>query len=198
MTPLEELTRLLGAPGFNNSDPAAWSTLEAYLGLELPSDYKAFLDAYGSGLIANTLTVTHPACVEDAIAHQTHLQENFVALYDEAMAFGAASDGQYPYPFHPVPGGLIYWGSGGPRNENEQFFLPGGPDPDSWKIVSLVRKKAAHIHDGSFVTFLVDLIKCWCTPLSEEEWAGLMPPQREWRLQETARGTFTPGFTPLW
>lgn len=197
MTPLEELTSLLGVPTFANDDPAAWNALEEYLGSELPADYKAFLDAYGSGMICNTLLVSHPACEVDAVARQKRFQEMFVTSYAEAMEVGAG-DGEYPYPFHQAPGGLFHIGSGGVGGDVNHFFLPGGPDPSRWKIVSLPRDEPYLLHDGPFAAFVLDFVNRWCTPPSEDEWADMQPAHQAWREQEAARGTFTPGFTPIW
>jgi hypothetical protein len=196
MTPFEELVELLGEPHFDNRDPAAWNALEGYLGSELPPDYKAFLDAYGSGMVANTLIVTHPACEPDAVAKQMRTQQSFTTQYDEAMQSGAV-EGEFPYPFHPVPGGLIYWGNGGEDDINH-FFLPCAQDPAEWKIVSLLHDHPHRASDASFTAFVLELVTRWITPLSEDEWEALLPPQREWRTQSAAEGLFTPGFMPFW
>jgi len=196
MTSLDELIQLLGAPGFGNSDPGAWTDLERYVGSELPADYKALLDAYGSGMIANTLIVTHPACETDAVAAQARFQEMFCLEYTEAVEVGMAAE-EYPFPFHPTPGGLIYWGNGGGDDINH-FFLPDLPNHAGWKIVSLQRKKPCAIHEGSFVDFVLDIVNRLCAPPSADEWAAMTPEHREWRLREAAQGGFTPTFTPFW
>jgi len=52
---------MLGPGGHRYADPAAWVELEAELGIALPDDYKAIVDAYAPIKINGHLYLSHPA-----------------------------------------------------------------------------------------------------------------------------------------
>jgi hypothetical protein len=63
----------------------------------------------------------------------------------------------YPYPFHPEPNGLIsvsYDHSG-----DEHFLRPCDPDPDRWKVVTMVHEVGVTAFDGTFTEFLLAFVK---------------------------------------
>ncbi|MER5582930.1 hypothetical protein [Streptomyces asoensis] len=51
MSSLDELRALLGEPVGQEAHSRDWDEVEQYVGSALPSDFKAFLDAYGSGTV---------------------------------------------------------------------------------------------------------------------------------------------------
>lgn len=59
MAGLDELQQLLGAPTPRRWSPDEWAEVENYVGSSLPSDFKAFMDTYGPGVIAQELVVFH-------------------------------------------------------------------------------------------------------------------------------------------
>ncbi|MET9852224.1 hypothetical protein ABZY57_04630 [Streptomyces sp. NPDC006450] len=60
MAGLDELVQLFGLPAARETSPDDWSEVENHLGSALPGDFKAFLDAYGTGAICGELVVFHP------------------------------------------------------------------------------------------------------------------------------------------
>ena len=66
-------------------------------------------------------------------------------------------DDEYPYLFHPAPGGLISWGYD--HSGNEYFFLPCDPNPDRWKIVTMVHEIGCETFDGPFTDFVLEFIE---------------------------------------
>lgn len=57
MSSLDELQAPLGRPARRQPNPDDWNEVEEHIGSALPSDFKTFLDAYGSG---GTVTPPRP------------------------------------------------------------------------------------------------------------------------------------------
>ncbi|GGX85222.1 SMI1/KNR4 family protein [Streptomyces fructofermentans] len=147
MSSLERLGELLGEPvTWGWARPRLWAASEQHLGVELPADYKAFLDLYGPGSIDDHLSLDRPM---DGDAGEL---ERLWSL--GAWRRARLSDPDlYPYPFHPDPGGLIPWGSD--EHGSEYYFLAIEPDPDEWRIV--VGSECGQWFEtaGTFCDFLV-------------------------------------------
>ncbi|MFC8448279.1 hypothetical protein [Kitasatospora sp. NPDC057223] len=60
------------------------------------------------------------------------------------------------YPIHPEPGGLVSWGYD--HSGDEHFFLPCDPDPERWKIVTMVHETGVEVHDGPFAGFVLAFV----------------------------------------
>ncbi|MEV4452999.1 SMI1/KNR4 family protein [Streptomyces mirabilis] len=147
MSSLDRLRALLGKPvTWGWARPRLWTTSEQYLGVELPSDYKAFLDLYGPGSIDGYLSLSRPL-----EADATEL-ERLWSLEDWRWSRLSAPD-LYPYPFHPDPGGLISWGSD--EHGSEYYFLAIEPNPDEWRIVVGSECNSWFETAGTFCDFLV-------------------------------------------
>ncbi|MGW6857255.1 hypothetical protein [Streptomyces xanthophaeus] len=155
MSSLDELLALLGKPANRQSRPDDWTEVEQYVGSALPSDFKAFLNAYGSGVISGELAVFHPCGTSPLLErmHKTH--KAFAERRDRALGHGDTE--HIPYPFHPEPGGLISWGYdyGG----DEHFFLPCDPDPDRWKIVTMAHEEGCETFEGPFSGFTLAFVR---------------------------------------
>lgn len=122
------------APGAGSALP--WGESRTAFGLELPADYRAFVDAFGAGTVGSRLTLSTPWPLHDAEAGITGLR----AMLDEAAEIGALLralreefPAAFPYAFHPEPGGLLGW-AGGVGGE-QCFWLTEDPDPDAWPVV---------------------------------------------------------------
>ncbi|MFE8017744.1 SMI1/KNR4 family protein [Streptomyces antibioticus] len=161
----ERLGKLLGEPEpWGRAGSRLWVASEAYLGVGLPSDYKAFLDLYGPGSIDGYLSLSRPL---EADASEL---ERLWSLENWRRARLSAPD-LYPYPFHPDPGGLISWGSD--EHGGEYYFLAAGPDPDEWRIVVGSECNTWFETAGTFCDFLV---RCFDRvdrpPFMDRSWPG--------------------------
>lgn len=128
-------------------EPRAWSPVEARLGVTLPADFKAFVDAHGAGQIDGHLTVCapdEPHEWRDLLQNQRHAME--------CVRLDFCGPGNYAKPWpvgdptHWTPGhggippwfepghDLISWG----HTDNGDLLLwhltPGTP-PDDWPVV---------------------------------------------------------------
>jgi hypothetical protein len=106
-----------------------WARAEQLLGLVLPDDYKALVEAYGVGWFSEWLMVNLPSPypqsdllhdVQDSVEWHRHWRDQ--------------QPGTILYAFHPEPSGLIPWGH--TRTGDDFWWLPVTDDPASWRIVA--------------------------------------------------------------
>ncbi len=157
MSVLDELRALLGEPVDRQvaPPPGDWSEVEEYVGSALPVDFKAFLDAYGSGAVSGELAVFHPRGSSPLLERMRETHQMFTARWERALSEGRSD--HVPYPFHPEPGGLISWGYD--QSGDEHFFLPCDPDPDRWKVVTMVHEEGCVTFDGTFSAFVLAFVQ---------------------------------------
>ncbi|MFJ2590688.1 hypothetical protein [Streptomyces sp. NBC_00378] len=113
-----------------------WCESLTVFGLELPADYRAFVDSFGAGTVGSRLTLSTPWPLHIAEAGVTTLR----VMLDRAAEIGVLLRGLredfpalFPYAFHPEPGGLLSW-AGGVGGE-QCFWLTEASDPDDWSVV---------------------------------------------------------------
>ncbi|MFC9705594.1 hypothetical protein ACFTWD_33455 [Streptomyces sp. NPDC056943] len=177
MSSLDELQALLGEPGRRHSTQDDWNEVERHIGSALPSDFKMFLNAYGSGVISGELVVLHPRGSSLLLErmHKTHQ----VFTERRARALDRGGSEHVPYPFHPEAGGLISWGYD--YSGDEHFFLPCDSDPDRWKIVTMVHEEGCETFDGPFSSFALGLVR---RLLDVDRYYGIEPEALEFLEQE--------------
>ncbi|MEW1864416.1 hypothetical protein OG896_40245 [Streptomyces sp. NBC_00669] len=146
--------RITGAAPGTAGPALPWADTRAAYGLDLPADYRAFVDAYGPGTVGSRLTplIPLPPCgtgtgiaalgpVLDAAAEIGALLRGLREKYPDA----------FPYPFHPEPGGLLAWGGG--VGGEQCFWLTQPADPDTWPVV-VWDKADWHRYDMGMVALL--------------------------------------------
>ncbi|MEV6978842.1 SMI1/KNR4 family protein [Kitasatospora sp. NPDC093806] len=149
MAGLDDLVQLFGPPPVRDPSPDDWAEVEGYLGSALPGEFKAFLDAYGTGLICGELVVFHPRGSSPLLDRMRKIHESF------GQSWRRDSD-EYPFRFHPAASGLISWGYD--YFGDEHFFWPCDADPDRWKIVTNINGGDPEVFDGSFIDFLLAFV----------------------------------------
>jgi len=131
--------------------PDDWQRVEAELGLRLPADYKAFVGAYGAGIINDHIRCVNPAYPEDS---------PFVDPLRLEVYGGWAEAGETPHPIYPAPGGLLPWGTTG--NGDSYFWVTEPADePDRWPIAIFDRGDPSHwlSHPGPMTRLLVEALE---------------------------------------
>lgn len=127
-------SRITGAAPAAAGPALPWGDTRAAFGLDLPADYRAFVDAYGPGTVGSRLTPLIPlppyragiaalGPVLDAAAEVGDLLRGLREKYPE----------EFPYFFHPEPGGLLAWAGG--LGGEQCFWLTEDADPDAWPVV---------------------------------------------------------------
>jgi hypothetical protein len=100
---IESLSRVMPPPISPAESLGRWSDVEAALGTELPSDYKDFIQSYGSGTIGRFLSVFNPFSRHRGLNLLEQSKQQLEALRVLHADFGEPN----PYPLHPLPGGLL-------------------------------------------------------------------------------------------
>lgn len=99
----QDLAQVLGLPAVAAGAGPDWSQVETTLGVTLPGDYKAFVGAYGGGLVDDHLTVCGPA---DLLEHNSYAQECLrldSAAPDDLISWGHTGNGDFLF-WHVKPG----------------------------------------------------------------------------------------------
>jgi hypothetical protein len=121
------LMRIIPPPAIPVAAKGNWQRIEQDLGLQLPEDYKAIVETYGSGEFFDFVWVASPFVSNTvwSLAYQARIQgDNFRNYADEGF--------DVPYSAYPDEGGLICFGS--TTNCNCLSWLPVGP-PEKWSLV---------------------------------------------------------------
>lgn len=107
-----------------------WPAVEAWLGTELPADYKQLADAYGPLDFGEYIWI-HVPCVEGTrFDYGKWLQ----ATHREARIALRSLPADKRLAVHPEPGGLLAWGT--TRGTDDLFWdTSSSPDPDAWTVV---------------------------------------------------------------
>ena len=150
---LDRLLQLLPPPAHpvEPARPEGWAAVEAALGTELPGDFKAFTERYGSGTVDDFLYLFNPfASGQDG---------NLVVEKDRVLAAYRQTRVRFPdrlaLPPFPEPGGVLPLGR--TDNGDELYWVTDG-DPDGWPV-ALVESRAAlqELHQVPVTGFLAAL-----------------------------------------
>ena len=134
---LERLRQLLPPPAepVEPGRPEGWAAVETVLGTQLPADFKAFTELYGSGMVDDFLYLFNPfAAGKDG---------NLLAEKDRVLAAYRQTRARFPdrLPLPPFPeeGGVLPLG----RTENgDELYWVTQRDPDDWPV-ALLESRAA-------------------------------------------------------
>ncbi|MEU4155180.1 SMI1/KNR4 family protein [Actinoplanes sp. NPDC026670] len=147
-----------------------WPVVEAELGVTLPGDYRAFIDAYGNGSVDDHLYVCAPGAAQDwadllrhnSYAHECAGPEFFGrGNWRREWRLGDASHwapGREDIPAWFEPGDdLISWGHTG--NGDFLFWhIKPGTAPDRWPVVFKERGPLWEQYETGFAATLADLL----------------------------------------
>lgn len=109
----------------------SWDDVEHELGVSLPADYMEFIDTYGSGVVADSLSIWN---FRDRVLFNRPLGETLlgkggvIPLYRHVASMG----NDVPFALYPEPGGLLPFGA---CNEVHNLNWETTGEPDSWSIV---------------------------------------------------------------
>jgi len=136
--PLQQLINVCAPPArpYNVPSAAQWSALEASIGgRTFPSDYRAFLDRFGSGCFGSDedggffdlIFLLSPAPLpaehgQNAVPLMTDLTGTLDAIRSKWPE-------RVPYPVWPEPGGLLY--VGGSTTQDGIYWKTTG-EPEAW------------------------------------------------------------------
>jgi hypothetical protein len=129
-----------------------WRAAEKRINLELPTDYRDFILAYGTGLFARFYGVYNPFSKNEYV----NLELSLKRACDAQREIKAQFPNEVPYLIYPERPGLLPWGRD--DNGNDYFWLTDGP-PDSWKVVSCENRGEGFREYGRTMTeFLCEVL----------------------------------------
>ena len=150
---LERLRQLLPPPAdpVEPGRPDGWAEVEAAIGTQLPGDFKAFTERYGSGTVDDFLYLFNPfASGQDG---------NLVVEKDRVLAAYRQTRARFPdrLPLPPFPeeGGVLPLGR--TENGDELYWVTEG-HPDDWSVALLESRAALlEVHPMPVTGFLAAL-----------------------------------------
>jgi hypothetical protein len=150
---LERLRQLLPPPAdpVEPGRPDGWAEVETAIGTQLPGDFKAFTELYGSGMVDDFLYLFNPfAAGQDG---------NLLVEKDRVLAAYRQTRTRFPdrlsLPPFPEEGGVLPLG----RTENgDELYWVTKRDPDGWPVVLLESRAALlELHPMSVTGLLAAL-----------------------------------------
>jgi hypothetical protein len=158
---VEQLVQILGAPPVENT-LVPWDQAPAEIGFQFPSDYREFLDIYGSIAIRDELSIWSPSLRPDVPGRPGGFPgfvdgTTFGVGEHLADAFEEGNFRECPYPVFPAPGGVLGWANN--PNVDHCFWLTEGNDPDRWPIVIWYRQGGEWDRfDGGMAEFILAVV----------------------------------------
>jgi hypothetical protein len=129
-----------------------WQAVELELGLELPSDYRDFVFAYGTGLFASFYRIYNPFSAAKWINLSISIQRDCESVREIKRNW----PDRVPYRIYPDHPGLLPFGND--ENGNNYYWLTEGR-PDSWPVVQdEVRGDGVRQHDFCMTDFLCEVL----------------------------------------
>ncbi|MEU6974290.1 SMI1/KNR4 family protein [Kitasatospora aureofaciens] len=148
------LRAIMGEPAYVPAQ-VPWELAPADLGVQLPSDYRAFIDLYGGVNLNGEWGVYTPREKSFFKGEPGGLagwrSKADIDFRDQVEGEEQWWEQQEPTPVFPDPGGLLPWG----WNSNHQHccWLTTDPDPEQWTVVVFYDDRLDHFN-GGFAEFL--------------------------------------------
>jgi len=174
---IEQLKALVAPPDTPSEvgTLSQWRDIERSLGVKLPTDYREFVFAYGSGLFAGFYRVYNPF----ASSQHSALFSSVTRVCKYNRESQQKFPGRFPFPYYPEKTGLLPWGND--ENGNDYFWQTSGP-PDAWHVVEDEnRGNGIKSHAFTFTEFLISILNNETEPL-----AGGYPTEEDYVFESWA------------
>jgi SMI1-KNR4 cell-wall len=161
MTDVDSLISTL-KPQSQKFAPIQWVSIEQQLQATLPSDYKLFVEAFGSGALDDFLRVLSP--------NNQNIHEDFTLKGEVLLRAYRSQRESFPAvfnrPTYPEPNGLLPWGY---TIDGDTLFWRTSRLPERWTICLFDSIHDVWLdYDCSFSEFLMGLLNhsivCPCFP----------------------------------
>jgi hypothetical protein len=151
---MEKLIRIIPPPEnpLNTGSNVDWENFITNLGTDLPSDYKKFIETYGTGGIDNFLWILTPFVSDENINFLKKQKELSDAYLQSKQNFPQ----YYKHDVFPQKGGLLPWAY--TDNGDELYWLTDG-EPFNWKIIVYEsRSPENHTYSLTMTEFLYQIL----------------------------------------
>jgi hypothetical protein len=125
---LDALIKIMKVPQTPVESAGSWQNVENIIGTVLPSDFKNFIEKYGSGSINNFLYIFNPFSERKQLNLAYRLKEQIGVLLELKNSFGE----EIPFDFFPSKNSLLPLGM--TENGDVVHWLTNS-DPNKWSIV---------------------------------------------------------------
>ena len=145
-------TETFGPPErFRPAKPESWREIEEWAGLELPRDYKQFVDEYGDAVIFRHLFIAHPEGVDPLLKLMREERQAFLAGAQDAIGStpGVRSGLArfLPWAYHDFNGDIC-------------LLVPPSDDNQDWAVaVSFRQCPEVQIFPGGVTDFLQAIVQ---------------------------------------
>ena len=149
MDALKHLIELLPPPVHPLEVPTSddWSQTESGLA-SLPSNYRQFIEKYGTGLIDEFIWIFNPSTTNKYVNLYSQVNAVLASLADSAKQFPDV----FAMPLHPEPGGFLPFGS---TNNGDNLFWVTKGSSDEWTVAVMgPRSPDVYRYDVGMVEFL--------------------------------------------
>ncbi|ULL16525.1 SMI1/KNR4 family protein [Paenibacillus sp. H1-7] len=137
---------------FNCGDQLQWEYFINRLGTKVPSDYRQFINTYGTGGIDKFLWILNPFVKDENVNFLKRKEEICTAYLQSKLAFPQ----YFEHEVFPSTGGILPWGY--TDNGDELYWLTFG-NPDEWTIVVYTSRSSEYFHYPIIMTeFLYQII----------------------------------------
>ncbi|MFJ9776706.1 SMI1/KNR4 family protein [Kitasatospora sp. NPDC101157] len=186
----ERLRAIMGEPAYTPAR-VPWELAPAELGVQLPSDYRAFIDLYGAVNFNGEWGVTSPLRrTGEGLSGFAYWRADTDGEFREQVECEDGFWEQDSTPVFPDPGGLLPWG----LSSDHMYccWLTTGPDPDQWPVAVFNGPNDGEldVHEGGFARFVVTVLTGGYADGNE---LRVIPDERE-RGPQPPRPLWTPGY----
>ncbi len=156
---IEELTKVLEVP--NNpveiQGGKSWAEVESEIASRLPDDYKAYIQQYGTGYIADYLVIWNPFASLETVNLITQLDLRLKDIRRAKDNYRESFGMEFPpYPIFPEEGGILPFGA---TINGHIIFWKTTQKPNNWTIViSKSRSTKFEEHVMNTTEFLTNLM----------------------------------------
>lgn len=144
---IDELVNLVPPPMNPVHSTGDWVAIVSDLGIDLPSDYKQFIERYGEGVLCSYFDFESPFAFESPRSRLRTL----VRYYESWAERGR----EIPYSLYPESPGLLPFCSYGDV-DMIAWYTKG--EPDSWSIVYHDREEGCFPVEMGFLQFLLSVL----------------------------------------
>ncbi|HKP51973.1 MAG TPA: SMI1/KNR4 family protein [Chloroflexia bacterium] len=106
----------------------SWLEIENSLGTALPTDYKEYINLYGTGELGGMIWIYNAFSNSPTLNLLIQAREVLDIWRETRSMFGE----ECPYPLYPEPNGLLPWGH---VDTGAELFWQTSGSPDQWSVV---------------------------------------------------------------
>ncbi len=134
-----------------------WNLIQKRIGTPLPTDYKNFIDRYGTGSFNNFITPYNPFTKNESVNLIQALDAHHLASRQTQSMRNMPWSAVHPFELFPAVEGVLPWGT--TARFEETFLWQVNGKPETWAtIVYNLRNGEYEVWKFPFTTFLVKLM----------------------------------------